>query len=242
MIKISKTIRGIIIPIIITAFIKIEGSSQSNNVQYIPVTINSPLFTNKDNELQIGASINNYGFNNKIAGQLKNKILIFSLQYNSGEIEFDPLNFNEYYEQGEENHLIQSKPSQMFYSEIGFGYNFQHKTQNINFIAGIGQQFQKLNSRFFLQFDWGNESKIINAGVSFRSNYTIVQGNNLLTIEPVIQGKLKLWNFRIINQFGYSIPIIQNEDYMKPILTIGIEYIIRNTDLNKVISKLRLAK
>lgn len=196
--KIRKTMRRITFIVFLAILFTIDVFCQSNEVLYIPATINSPLFS-RENEIQIGANINNYGFNYKIAGQLKNKILIFSIQHNSGQTEFDPLNFNDYYEQGEETHLIQSKPSKMFYTEIGFGYNFQHKTQIINLIAGIGQQFQNLNTRLFVQFDWGNESRLINAGISVRGNYTKVTGVNLFTLEPVVQGKLKIWNFRIVN-------------------------------------------
>lgn len=206
--------------------------SQTTNRLYIPVTVNSPLF-NQSNEMQLGTVINNFGFNYNFAGQFENKILILSIQHNTGRIGFDPLNFNDYYEQEEETHLIQSKPSEMFYCELGLGYNFKHKTQKISVFAGIGQQFQNPNTRLFVQFDWGNESKLINAGVSLRGNYTNVDNNNLFTLEPVVQGKIKIWNFRIINQFGYSIAIKKNEDYMKPILTIGLEYVIGNSAHNK---------
>ena len=112
----------------------------------------------------------------------------------------------------------------MFYVEIGFGYNFKLESQKLSLIGGIGQQFQDVNTRYFLQLDWGSESKLINAGISLRSNYTIIDKTNLITLEPVIQGKVKIWKFRIVNQFGYSIAIKKNHDYMKPILTIGLEY------------------
>ncbi len=212
--------------------VTIDAFCQSNKSIYIPVTINSPLF-NKENEIQIGAAINNYGYNYKIAGQNKNKILICSIQHNSGRTEFDPLNFNDYHDQDEETHLIQSKPSKMFYCELVLGYNFQHKTQKINLFVGSGKQFINPNSRLFIQLDWGNESRLINAGISLRGNYTKVKNIDFFTLEPVIQGKLKIWNFRLTHQFGYSIAIKKNEDYMKPILTVGIEYIIGNLAHNK---------
>jgi len=230
--KIRKTMRRITFLLFLTTLLTIDVFCQSNDALYTPVTINSPLFSRED-EIQIGANINNYGFNYRIAGQLKNKILIFSMQHNSGQIEFDPLDFNEYYEQGEETHLIQSKPSKMFYCELGLGYNFQHKTQKINLLAGAGRQIINPNTRLFIQIDWGNESRLINAGVSLRGNYTKVRDVDLFTLEPVVQGKLKIWNFRVVNQFGYSIAIKKNEDYMKPILTAGIEYIIGNSAHNK---------
>lgn len=225
--------RQILLTLFIVGLFTIDSLSQSNDKLYIPVTINSPLF-NQSDEFQLGTTINNYGFNYNFASQFNNKILILSIQNNTGLTEFDPLNFNNYSSRGEETHLIQSKPSDMFYGEIGFGYNFKHKKQKMSLFAGLGQQFQNLNTRFFIQFDWGNESRLINAGVSLRANYTNVDNKNLFILEPVIQGKVKIWNFRIINQFGYSIAIKENEDYMKPILTLGIEYIIgksaHNTD------------
>lgn len=230
-----KTMRQILLTLLIVGLFIIDSLSQSNDRLYIPVTINSPLF-NQSNEIQIGATINNYGLNYNLAGQFENKIIILSIQQNTGSIEFDPLNFNDYYEQGEETHLIQSKPSNMLYGEIGLGYNFKHKSQKISLIAGVGQQFQNLNTRYFIQIDWGNESRLINAGVSLRANYSNVDNRDLVTLEPIVQGKVKIWNFRIVNQFGYSIAIKRNEDYMKPILTVGIEYIIENS-ANKAGSK-----
>jgi hypothetical protein len=154
------------------------------------------------------------------------------LQHNSGRIKFDPLNFNKYWEIGEELHLIQTKPSRMLYLEIGYGYNFQYKTQKISLLAGFGRQIVSPNSRFFVQFDWGNESRFINAGFSLRANYTQVQKMNLIILEPVVQGKVKFWNIRIINQFGYSIAIKKDEDYMKPTITLGLEYLIGESAIN----------
>ena len=213
-----------ILVVLILGLLFSEIFGQTKNL-YIPVTINSPLFSNdKNREIQLGTKINNYGLIFNIDGQLKRKILIISIQQNNGNVKFDPLKFNNYYYQGQENHLIQSYPINMFYVEIGFGYNFKLESQKLSLIGGIGQQFQDVNTRYFLQLDWGSESKLINAGISLRSNYTIIDKTNLITLEPVIQGKVKIWKFRIVNQFGYSIAIKKNHDYMKPILTIGLEY------------------
>ncbi|MCX6230489.1 MAG: hypothetical protein NTZ33_02995 [Bacteroidetes bacterium] len=203
-----------------------ESFGQTNS-QYIPVTINSPLFiTANEKETQAGLKINNYGLYFNLDAHLKRKIFIFSVQGNDGSFKFDPLNFNKYYYQGQEASLIQSYPSKMFYAEIGVGYNFKLISQKLSIIAGIGQQFQHLNTRYFLQLDWGNESRIINAGVSIRGNYTKVNNSELITLEPVIQGKIKINQFRIVNQFGYSIALKKNHDYMMPVFTIGMEYII----------------
>jgi hypothetical protein len=193
---------------------------------YTPTTINSPLFKiGEINEYQVGAMINNYGMYYNYSQEFNRRIVIFSIQQNNGNFKFDPLHFNDYYQQGEETNLIQSKPDKLFYCELGLGYNFKLKKQILNLIAGGGHQFQNNNSRYFLQFDWGNESKKVNAGISLRGNYTMVNNTNLITLEPAIQCKIKISKLRIINQFGYSIAIKKGEDYMKPVLTIGLEFI-----------------
>ena len=224
-------LRGLLLFTLVVA-LSIIVNGQVQQELYTPVSINSPLF-NRTDEIQIGANINNFGLNYKLAGQFKNKIFIFSLQHNSGRIMFDPLNFNKYWENGEENHLLQTKPSKMLYVEFGFGYNFQHKTQKINFLAGFGRQIVNPDSRLFVQFDWGNESRLINAGVSLRANYTQVQQVNLIILEPSVQGKIKFWKLRLINQFGYSIPIKKKQDYMKPTITVGLEYVFGESARNQ---------
>src|ERR1035437_6727289 len=99
---------------------------------YIPVSINSPLFTkDRDRELQIGVKINNYALHFNLAALSKNKFLIFSVQQNNGNILFDPLNFSQYYNRDEEAHLIQTYPEKMFYCEFGFGYNLKLKSQKL---------------------------------------------------------------------------------------------------------------
>ncbi len=213
---------------ILLAFLSILLSNkvfcQSNGDLYTPVTINAP-FLNQKNEIQAGANINNYGLNYLFAGKLKNKILIFSVQQNPDNLAFDPLNFYGYKESGESKHLIQSKPAQMFYLELGVGYSLKLNTQKIGLFAGLGQQLINPNTRIYIQCDWGKEGELINAGVSLRGNYTRVNSENLVTLEPVVQGKVKIWNFRIIKQFGYSIAL-KEDFYMKPILTVGLQYVI----------------
>lgn len=202
--------------------------SQASNL-YIPVTINSPLFAkNKTKELQFGSKINNYGLHLNFAGQSNNKVLIFSIQQNNGHLKFDPLNFNEYFEKGQEIHLIQTYPSRMLYCELGAGYDFKTLSQKLTVIAGGGQQFYPGVSRVFVQFDWGNEGKLINAGFTIRGNYKFEDffKESLFTLEPAIQGKVKFWKLRLFNQFGYSLAIKKDHDYMKPFLTVGLEYIL----------------
>jgi hypothetical protein len=121
----------------------------------------------------------------------------------------------------------------MLYYELGFGYNFQPKTQKVSLAAGVGREFLAPNTRLFLQIDWGAEQRLIDFGIAARGNYTSILGIDLFTLEPAIQGKIKIRNFRIVNQFGYSIPLKKNQQYMKPILTLGIEYVLsRSTDNN----------
>lgn len=210
--------------------IKMLGQSIIN--LYTPVTVNSPLFS-RANEIQFGANLNNFGLNYKVNGQWANTIMIASIQHNPGSIEFDPLNFNDYSDQTDQTHLIQSRPDRMMYCELGLGYNLHHKTQKICFLAGAGRQIIHPNTRWFFQFDWGNESSLINAGITVKANYTKVNGVDFFTMEPMVQGKLKIWNFRIVNQFGYSVAMKKNEDYMKPVLTVGLEYVIGKAARNK---------
>ncbi len=49
---------------------------------------------------------------------------------------------------------------------------------------------------------------------------------DLLTLEPFLQGKLKVHKFRFIGQFGYSIILKEGHDYMKPMLAVGMEYVL----------------
>jgi hypothetical protein len=219
------TFKKVYILIVSTLFIsKIFGQTES---LYIPVTINAPLFNNIiNNEQQVATLINNYGIQLHYARQSKQFILIAGIQQNNGNLKFDPLNFNKYRDQDQETQLIQSYPTKMFYSELGMGYNFKLKSQKLTMMAGLGYQFHNYNTRYFIQFDWGNEHKIINAGVSFRGNYTFIKGCDFFTLEPVVQGKIKIWKFRIVNQFGYSIALKKDHDYMKPILSVGLEFVM----------------
>lgn len=192
---------------------------------YIPASINSPLF-NRPNELQFGATISNYGLNYNMAGYLGNGIAIFSLQHNSGQIKFDPLNFADYEQTN--NQVFQEGPTKSLYCEMGYGIDIPLNSQKLNFIAGIGQQMINSNTRIFLQLNWGNESEIIDAGVSIRANYMVGDLKGLLILEPVLHGKLKFGNFRIINQFGYTISTIAGSENMVPIITLGLGYVIPN--------------
>lgn len=214
----------VLIFILLSHYFKILGITTS---RYIPVTINSPLFKKDiEKEIQAGSFINNYGLHLHFARQLKKRIIIFSFQQNDGNIKFDPLHFNKYRSQGQEFHLIQSYPTKMFYCEFGTGFILKSKSKKLSLTTGIGHEFQNKNTRFFLQFEIGNESRIMNAGASIRANYTTFNSSSFIALEPVVQGKLKIGKLRIVNQFGYSIAIKKHHDYMKPILTVGIEIVL----------------
>lgn len=197
---------------------------------YLPVTINSPVFDkNPGNKVQAGTKINNFGLHFQVASRIKDNVLLFSIQQNNGNIEFDPLNFNLYRAYDQETHLIQTYPMQAFYGELAWGRIFSLEsylfhTQTLKFFVGSGHQFHNHYSRLFVQFDWGNQSEKFYAGLSLRANYTRVQQKNLGTIEPALQGKIKLWNLWIVHQLGYSLALKNNEDYMKPVYTLGINY------------------
>lgn len=195
---------------------------------YIPVSLNSPLFST-DDQVQLGASINTYGFNFKLSGQLQRKILIFSIQHNSGNVKFDPLHFNKYQFDG---NYIKALPVKMLYVELGGGYNLSYESQKIAVIAGVGLQIENPNSRFFVQLDWGRESRLINAGLSLRASYTQVNGRQFVVIEPVFQGKLCLGNFRIINQFGYAYA-----GSLYPIFSVGLEYVLNRKEFSSSSAK-----
>jgi len=200
----------------------IQGKAQS---LYVPTTINSPLFSKgMEKENKRGTLINNYGLHFNYSGVLKRKILIVGMQCNGGGLKFDPLNFNKYFFEGQESHLIASYPTSTIYAEFGLGYNAKLNSQKLSFITGAGHDIINKNTRYFLQIDWGNESKLINAGVSARANYAVLENNHLFVLEHVIQGKVKVWEFYIVNQFGYAIAIKKGHDYMKPILSIGLEF------------------
>lgn len=202
------------------------GNAQIQKHLYAPVSLISLRFDTDDN-FMFGVGINNYGFHYQYAALFDNKVIILGIQNNSGKVEFDPLNFNQYFEQGEETHLIQSRPTKMFYGELGFGLCYQNNSKRYGFSAGIGHQFSNSNTRLYFQADMGAESKMVNAGISLRGNYTVVLDQQLLTLEPVVETKVKIWKIRLVNQFGYSIAII-GIGYMKPVLTFGIEYVMNN--------------
>lgn len=199
-------------------------SEPENPEFYIPVTVNASFFGIKD-EVQIGANINNFGFNYNFSGQLKNKILVLSYQQTNGTTNFDPLNFkNNPFSYG----LKQDLPAKTNYIEAGFGYNFHLINHSIALLAGVGRQFELPNDRMYLQIDWSDNYRTLNSGVSLRGNYTNSSGEKLVVLEPVIQGSFRVWKLRILNQFGYSIPIKKGYTNMEPILTLGIKYVVNN--------------
>ncbi|MCF8308342.1 MAG: hypothetical protein K9I68_04960 [Bacteroidales bacterium] len=202
---------------------------QSNDL-YLPVTINSPVFEETPGtKVQAGTKINNFGLHFQLASRLNDNVVIFSIQQNNGNIELDPLNFNLYKAYDQETHLIQSYPEETLYGELAWGRifsfdSFLFNTHTLKFFVGIGNQIHNLDSRYFVQLDWGSQSEKFYAGLSVRGNYTSVQQKKLFTIEPALQGKIKLWRFWMVHQLGYSAAVKNHEDYMKPIYTVGLNY------------------
>jgi len=184
---------------------------------FTPVTTNTPLFNNYDDAFLLGTTIDNYGLNHHAAWQFKNTIVLCSIRYNTGEIKFNPLHINNY-----AGSVYNPSPqsSKMFYSEFGGGHNFKHPTQILTLIGGIGIGNKITN--YFFQFDWGNNGGLIDAGISVRGNYAYYNNRFTFNLQPVIVGKINLFDLRLVHQFGYSIPEAQ------PIITFGLEYFLQN--------------
>jgi hypothetical protein len=150
-----------------------------------------------------------------------------AVQHNNGPFSFDPMNFyrNVEIDPLELKHLIQTLPIEMFYTEIGVGYNTRLSLGKLGFAAGLGREFQRNNNRVFFQANWGNETKLMDAGVSVRGNYTRVRETYMGTVEPMINLQVKISKFRVISQFGYSVILKRGESYMKPILSLGLCFV-----------------
>lgn len=202
---------------------------------FIPQSNNVPLFNFKD-ETQFGINANNYGCNYQIATQKENRIGMLNFQYNSGHFHFDPLNFEDYYLLKKEQ-FIQLMPSETFYSEFGYGYNFSYNSKKIALLAGVGHEFKKSNTRYFIQLNWGKESRLLNAGIALRANYTTIAHEDLIILEPALQGKIKLGKLKLLHQFSYSIPLKQ-DSYMMPVVSFGLEYAIPES-LKSIFSSLK---
>ena len=213
-----------LLTILIIAASAVIGFSQAT-VLHIPVSTNAPFLEQSD-KFQIGVKINNYGFNYSAALRQKTNTWTFAVQYNSGETNFNPLNLNSFNEKRDEISLLQTKATKMFFAEVGIGQDFEYKKQRLSLFMGIGQQFHNKKTRLFVQLDWRNENRLMDVGVSVRGNYSIIGYQHLLGLTPVIQTKIKLWKIRIVNQFGYSIAIKKQEGHMKPIFTLGLEYVL----------------
>lgn len=197
--------------------------SQTDNL-YIPVTVNTPLF-NGDEHMQVGVQINNYGLNYSFSGQKNNKVIFATIQHSDGDIFIDPLSLRGDFNFGRLPSLIGSYPVAMFYSELGLGYNLNLSSQKLSFYTGLGRDFVGDMSRLFVQVDWGNEGKLANIGTTLRGNYARVGSQDLITLEPMITGKIKYKSFRLLTQFGFSIAAKKGHDYMKPLLSVGLGYV-----------------
>ncbi|MEL6134028.1 MAG: hypothetical protein AAFR59_11755, partial [Bacteroidota bacterium] len=197
---------------------------QSARTSHVPAILHTPVFLKK-NSLQLGVYSNNYGTSYQGVGQVKNITFSLAFQHQIRLLIGDPLRLSDYPYSDTSAYLLQSRPSDMQYIELGLGYHFRFEGQHLNLLAGVGQRFRPSQRRAFVQLDWGCENRFVQAGISFRGSYTTVREINLFTLEPLTQVKVKLWRFRLVHQFGYAIPLKRGEKYMHPIFTVGIEYI-----------------
>ncbi len=208
------------------------GLAQSN--QFVPVTLNAPNFK-YDKELSLGVGINNYGMYESIGFQNKHIIYLLSAQHNDGRIEFNPFHFQA---DNNESWLIRSNAAKLFYMEAAMGYNFKlngetFEGQNLDVIAGTGRDLTNENQRYFIQADLSNDFRLINIGLSTRVNYSSVKNNafastdriSFLTIDPAIQARIKIYDLRLVTQFGYCIMLKEKQDYMLPVFMAGIGYV-----------------
>lgn len=194
---------------------------------YLPITIYSPQL-DETSKVQTEIGINNFGLNSSIGFKFNKIIGAFHYEYNNGNLTIDPLNFNEY-----RTNRIQYFPSKHNYLELFVGYKFRLTNQKLSTYAGIGNHLTFKKWRYFVQIDWGNESKIIDTGFSLRGTYSKASSLDIFNstalivkpvyiLSPAIYGKLKLWKIYINNQFGYVINL--NEDSIQPVITFGIGY------------------
>lgn len=213
-----------IFPIIFFVFLLNHADAQQNDL-YVPSTLNNPLFDlAASKEFQFNNLLNNYGTYHSIAFRNTSNVFILEAEHNAGSFKFDPLNFNDYYEDGQEKHLIASYPERTLTAGIAYGKSYNLKHSNLTLIAGISNNF--FNDYFapFIQMDFGNESKYVLAGAAARLVHANIEGTPLMLLQPALNGKLKILSFRLVHQFAYCLPLKRHHDYMKPVFSFGLEY------------------
>lgn len=200
--------------------------------KFIPVSVNAPIF-GQNEVVKVDAVASNYGFNLSIVGKRKDKFVLISLQ--SDILHFDPfrIKMDSRYERYSKEPLIADYPKKMLYGEAGIGYDFKWGSKSVNLMGGVGQQFENPNTRFFAQFSMGQNGKLIDAGFSLRANVTRVNDRLITILEPVILGKVKIGSFRLVHQFGYAVIVVRGEDYGRPILSFGLEYVIGKSNKHR---------
>lgn len=193
------------------------GQSQ----QLIPVTSNAPCFIHDSmKETNIGICLNNYGISVYTAWQKKRWFYTGSVQTNTGNIRFNPLGLEE--EPAIAKHL---------YLELGAGYLVKIPVGYLSFSGGLGYEITDYVPRGFLQMDYSHDAKYIRPGFSLRSSCLIFEKSTVLTVDPMVQFKIKLGKIRWTNQFGVVWPVVGN---VPPngithlsnfgVFTVGIEY------------------
>jgi hypothetical protein len=211
--------------------------------QFVPVSVNAPNFK-YDKELSVGVAINNYGFYETIGFKNKNIIYLLSAQHNDGKTVFNPFNFTA---RNNEAWFLRSNAAELYYFEAALGYNFKLKGetfegQNLDVIAGTGRDMTHENQRYFVQAGLSNDFRLINIGLSARFNYTTLKEANLpetpeisfATLDPAIQARIKIYDFRLVSQFGYCIMLKKHNDYMLPVFMAGIGYVFHKHERDQV--------
>lgn len=198
--------------------------------QYLPISIYTPQFNNQS-ILQTELGINNFGLNYSLGFQFKRMLATIHYEYSNANIYIDPLKING----GSEANQIQSIPFLSNYIEASLGYNLKIPNQKMSTYIGVGNHLTSKDWRYFVQLDWGNESNVIDAGVSIRGSYAQASSldifnpqslipKRVFVVFPSLFGKLKFWKFYIKKQFGYAVILNKNGDFLQPLFTIGVGY------------------
>lgn len=187
-------------------------------VEPVQVTVPFSSMLNDTNSVLFSIGYTPHGFRGALSGR-KSKF-IYNISYQDDDkllnVPDPDLNFDQFvFHKGYSNYI-----------EGSVSCIFPFRTHFLSLSYGFGSQSEGKVSTNMVQLDWGNESRLINAGFSFRVS-RISHGEILYLYTPMIQGKLKLGNFRVVNQYGLHLtnnggPI---QDY--PIYSLGFEYLFK---------------
>lgn len=207
---------------LIIAFLifSIESNAQR---QYIPVLINT-ISKTPDIHSQIGLSLNNFGINANagITGQ-KPLYAILSLQTGQGAGNFDPLNLNDNANTATPNQRITGVPKRMLYTELLFGLKSLGKFKKLGLASGLSAEFEDPGLNIFIELEFHNEGRLIETSYLDRLIYMVGPSGGKMINQSAIEGKFKIGDLRILNQFGFSYEF--NLAYIRPCMTFGLEYL-----------------